>query len=584
MPNPNSSFQGATLSIPGVYYDVNVNGTLSTNPPTTPPLIFIGYGSGIPPLTPTNFTTPQSLINALRGGSAASFVNFLTNPSPGLAGADNITFINVGENTQGTYTLQSAAPSGVITLTTTNYGAPSNLMQVEVQSGSVGGINLTLFDGYANTGTTGYNLGIPFQLAYTGTTGTVTYSVVYTNGSASTFEITSTVAGQSMSIPIGASGYSTVTQLVQYIQGSGLPYQANVISDGYLPTADLDAASTVSLPVESGSTYTFVNVTSTLNDIAFWVNQYASTFCTATIPSTITSEPSNIPVDIPLTHFSGATSVPPLTADYANGFTLALTLPGWVVFADSNTPAVIALGASHVETASSIPERKWRRFVSGSNVGDSIATTISVAQGINSEYVSYCYPGVTAINTNTGQNQTYGGLYLGAMVAGMFCGANVNQPVTNASLNVTGLELSLTTSQINQLQQGGIIVGRYNHANLPVISSDMTCWQNDNNPSRIFNQQIAIQSAIGYGIVATLNPYIGNVNGGPVSTQIMNTALLNYLNSIIYTGVGSAGLITGYQNINLTFVNSTQSVSVSMEVVPVGQNRFIEVYTSVLPL
>ena len=592
-PQINQSFEGATLVLPGVYSYINTSGTAPQTQPVTPPLVFIGFGYGVQPQTPTTYTDPVSLTAALRGGPASTYVPFFSNPSTEVAGASTVTYINVGENTQATFTLLSGTASGVITLSTTNYGSPSNLMQVEVQDGAVtGGIDLTLYDGYSNVTMEGYNLGIPFQLAYTNSTspGTVSFSVNYAVNTAtglnepSTFEITSTNAGESLSIPIGETGYTTISTLVQYINGSGLPYVAQVISDGALPTLNLDEVSGTSLPAPTSSGNVFVNVTAILGDVVFWVNQYANTLCSASIISGVTSTPTTTIPAIPLTHFTGGKSVPGTTQDYANALNVALTTPAWAVFIDNNSSAILALGAQHAEMASSITERKWRRFVSGSSVGDTASLSQKTAQGLNSQWVTYCYPGVTAIDTSTGLNTTYGGLYFGAMIAGMMCGNPVNMPLTHKSLNATGLEFVPTESQINTFQQAGLLTATLSSAGVPIVCSDVTTWQNDNNPSNVFNQQVSQEAALNYGIVSVLSQYVGQVDGGPVSLQIIQKSVQNYLASVQYTGTGSTGFVVSYQNINVTFNNATQTVGVTLQVAFTGQNRFITVTTSLTPL
>ncbi len=90
MPALNVDFQGSTLVIPGAYYADNVTNLFQAYPPSTPPLIFIGYGYGLQPQAPVTFSDGTSLMNALRGGPASSFVPFLTAPSGDLNGAQLI--------------------------------------------------------------------------------------------------------------------------------------------------------------------------------------------------------------------------------------------------------------------------------------------------------------------------------------------------------------------------------------------------------------------------------------------------------------------------------------------------------------
>ena len=47
MPNVSGSFMGATEVIPGVYTYSNVSADQLPTPPTTPPLVYIGFGYGL---------------------------------------------------------------------------------------------------------------------------------------------------------------------------------------------------------------------------------------------------------------------------------------------------------------------------------------------------------------------------------------------------------------------------------------------------------------------------------------------------------------------------------------------------------
>ena len=143
MPNLNVNFAGQTLIRPGSYYADNVSLAYQAAPPTTPPLIFIGYGYGQKPQTAITYANGATLVAAMRGGPCATFVPFMMTPSPELFGAQLVTWINVGENTQSSLTLNNAAGSGVAVLTSANYGLPSNLLQAQVVAGALAGKRVT---------------------------------------------------------------------------------------------------------------------------------------------------------------------------------------------------------------------------------------------------------------------------------------------------------------------------------------------------------------------------------------------------------------------------------------------------------
>ena len=597
MPNVNISFAGQTLVLPGSYYQDQLSGFVSA-PPTTPPLIFIGYGYGVPPLTPFTFLNGSQLLSAIRGGPCSGFVQFMYSPSPELFGAQLVTYINVGINTQASLSVQNAAIQGLGTFTTTNYGVPSNLMQLQVTTGSLVGKRLTLYDGYAGTTIVGDNLGMPFQVAYTGNAASGATVVITTSGlSATSLTLSGSVSGQTFVAPIGGGGYQTIAQIVEFINGTGF-YSAIQYGDGNMPAAYLDSGQTaVSLSVSGSGGYIYSNITAALGSVLYWANQYAATanYATFALSGTITSFASGYaPTNIPFTSFGGATSAPPTNQQYASALNLALTIPGWSVFCDSNNAAVQALGTQHALTASQPVNGSWRRFYTGSTVGDSVTTTIVNAQNNNSNRTIYVYPGIYATNTITGQNTLYGGLYAAAAAAGMDSGNIIATPLTNKVLSGNGVEVALTTAQINQLQQSGVMCikgttpplsGSVVYNNVPpTIVSDLTCWQNDNNPENVFDQQIKCRDYLAYSIVNATQPYVGTIADVYDETRILN-AVKATLNALIYTP-GSNGVLASWnpQSLFLQYNGNTQTASVCASVQLVGQNRFITETITIFPL
>ena len=215
MPQNGVTFDGQYIGLPGAYYGDDVSGAGPNTPPTTPPLLFLGYGWGPKPKTAVTFTNPGDLLAALRGAPAAAFVPFIANPSPQLNGAQLVTFIDVSSNTQSALALLASGGGTQTLLTSTLYGPPSNQLTAQVEAGSVAGLKVVLTDNYAAQQVVGDNLTVPFQLAYSGA-GTVTYSVA-----ASAFAITSSISSESVTVPLGSGSYATVASLVNYLNGTG---------------------------------------------------------------------------------------------------------------------------------------------------------------------------------------------------------------------------------------------------------------------------------------------------------------------------------------------------------------------------
>ncbi len=589
MPNVNVQFNGQTIVIPSAVYADNVSNALVPTQALTPPALFIGNFYGLAPNTPTTFVLAQDAINAVRGAPSALYIDFATKPSPTLNGAQFLTLINAAPNLQSTATISSTAPAAVVNLTSTDYGAASNLLQYSVSAGTNAGYDIEIYDGYTNTGVSGQNIGAPFQLAYTGSATTVTVAVSGTATAAQNLIVTSSNPGESFTIPLGANQYGTIGQVIAYLNGTGF-YSATLLSNANLPSSNLDLLTATALPIATLGAYNYVTLTATAGDLIYWVNQYASNLCTAVLASGAVLTTAATLADVGLTHFTGGQNVPPTNTNYANAFNAALGTPAWSVFCDSNSLAVQALGAQHAITASSTAYGMWRRFVTGSNVGDSVTLTAQQARQLNSIETCYCYPGIYYTNTSTGANTLVGGLAWAAAAAGIMAGNIIAQPLTNQQLTGNGVELAggngsyLSVSQINTLQQAGVMVLGYPSTNVPTIVSDLTVWQGDNNPENVFTQQVACRWGLAYSLAAAVQPYIGTIASPYGMTRVKN-AVVKQLNNLKYSP-GNNGILVSWDpaSLVLNYNGATQALSITVNVVLVGQIRFILEQTFVQPL
>jgi hypothetical protein len=587
VPQEGITFDGAFIALPGAYYADNVAAAAPNTPPTTPPLVLIGYGWGPKPKTPVTFTNPQDLTNALRGAPATAFVPFIANPSPALNGAQLVTFIDASQNTQAFASLGPNSGTTQTLLTSVLYGPPSNQMTEQVVNGSIAGLKLILTDNFSARQLVGDNLTAPFQLAYSGA---VTGQVASYTVTSASFSVSGNSAFDTFTVSTVSGAYSTVSQLVEYLNGTGFYFAQSLSSTGgQLPANSLTVTAAVALAAVSGGALQYTNVRAYLQDIGFWVNQFAATMASATV-SGIADTAANLPITGVPTFFSGARGVPPTNGDYATALNVALATPAWTVFCDNNNPAVQALLAAHCEIASSAPYGQWRRGFTGSSIGDTPAFTETAAIGLDSLQMNYLYPGIFRTNTSTGQNQLYGGLYAAAAAAGMATGNPVATPLTNKVLNATGIEPAnagapLTTSQLSTLQNAGVMAVWTPSTGVPTILSDVTTWQVDSNPENTSSQQVACRYWLAYSIVNVLQKFVGTIAYPAQETIILN-ATKAVLNALIYTGGSSNGVLASWDSssLKLTYTGQNQTASIVVNVQLVGQNRFITCFATVLPL
>jgi hypothetical protein len=587
MPSVGITFAGSFIGIPGAYYADNVT-LVPPPPPTTPPMIVVGYGWGPTPKVPMTFTSAGDVQVAVRGGPVSTFIPFINTPSPQLNGAQLITYIEAGRNTQAAAALLASGGQTIATLSSTLYGPPSNRMTYQVANGSVAGLRVILSDNYGGSQFVGDNLTVPFQLAYSGAaTGAISYTV--TSGS---FTVTSPVQGETIVIPTGSGQYNTVALLTQFLNGTANWYaQALSATGGQLPANLLSPVTNVTLLPPSGGVPQYANVNAYVNDIPFWVNQFASTIAIATVSGAAQDNSAWLPTVGSPVFFSGATGVPPTNNDYATALNAALSVPGWTIFCDSAAPAVQALMAQHCLTASSVPYGMWRRGFTGSQIGDTITATIFNSRALNTKEMNYVYPGIYRINTVTGKNQLYSGLYAAAAACAMATGNPIPTPLTNKTLLASGVENAnagspLTPSQLNQLQSNGVLsIYTPRNTGVPTFLADVTCWESDNNIENTSSQQVACRFWLAYSIVNCMQPYVGEI-AAPVNEVALLNAVKRCLDALVYTGGGSSGVITSWDKTSLvlTYTGSNMTAAITVTVVLVGQNRFITCYTTIAPL
>ena len=588
MPLQGITFDGQFIGLPGAYYGDDVTAAAGNNPPTTPPMLVLGYGWGPKPQTPQAYSNAQDFAAAVRGAPVAAYIPFIQTPSPAQFGTQLITFIDVSRNTRSAAALVTSGGAAYATLTSVLYGPPSNQLTYQVASGSATGRKLILTDNYSGAQLAGDNLGVPFTVAYLGTaSASVSYNCLPVSG---TFALSSPNAGESVTFAIGSGAYSTTAILAEAINGTGFFAAIGMSSTGgQLPCLLLDATSGV---LASGVSPTYVNVPAGQNDLVFWVNQFASTIVTAVSGAGAVSGYAALPNPTTPTFFSGATGVPPVNSDYASGLTVALGVPAWTVFCDSNATAVQALMAAHCEIASSPPYGMWRRGFTGSSIGDSVAFTQTSASDLDSLQMVYAYPGIYATNTNTGQNQLYSGLYVAAAAASIATGNIVALPLTNKVLNGNGVEgvnagSQLTQSQLNTLQNAGVmcIWQTAQQNGPPTIVNDMTTWQADDNVENTSSQQVACRYWLAYSTTNTLRKYVGTIASPITETNITN-AIVRLNNALIYTGGASNGVLASWNpsSLVLNYSGTQRLASVTEQVTLVNENAYITVFASVEPL
>ena len=566
MPNNTVSFANQTLVVPGVYVQTVPGIQLGSQTPA-PPLLVIASSNGGLYNTPYSFTSLSDFQQFVRGGNVSKYIPFMANPGPGLAGASNIVFLNASQNTASTLTF-----GGVLTLTSTNVGTPSNLLQASLALDSnypSDAMTMVISDNYAQTQIVGTGLGVPMTLAYTGTaTSGVSFTVNSLAGG--NFVLASPNSGESFTFPF--SGYTDVSELIEAINGTGF-YVAQIYSstEGELPTTDLTVVSNVAL----SSTPT--PVTAGISDALYWVNNFAQSYCTAA------STGSTWPLSAaPLTNFTGATTVAPTSTNYQACLQTALNnVNAFVMWMDTNVLANQVQAAINAKQASLPVPGKFRRYVTGSTLGMTSSAAIQAAQTLNSKETVFCYPGIMAVNTSTGLTNTYDGNYVAAMVASAMCGNPIPTPLTNKQLQAQGVEQVLSQSTIASLMDAGVMVIQTVNA-IPTILRDLDTWQADNNVVNTSTQQVACRQWASYSLINAISPYVGTIAAPQTLAQIKKNISAT-LNSLIWGASNPNGVLASWDanSLVIQYVGQTFTLSVTVNVALVGQIDFVPITVNV---
>ena len=165
-------------------------------------------------------------------------------------------------------------------------------------------------------------------------------------------------------------------------------------------------------------------------------------------------------------------------------------------------------------------------------------------------------------------------------------GNPVMTPLTNKSLTGNGVEVQLSTSEVDTVQQAGVLpIWVSPTTNVPTIISDFTTWQNDANPENVFNQQVAGRQYLAYVMVQAMAPYIGTIESR-FSIQTQKAAATAALNGQLINAAGTVGVLNSWDvnSLNFTYTGSQQLTTVTFNCTFVGQNRFTTIEAFVQPL
>lgn len=145
MPNPNVSFGGSSLVIPGAFSVIDATQMLPASRGLSNVMAILGDCTGGRPGVPLYFRNGDDAKRVLRSGALVDAIRIAYDPADNsdVPGADLIIAIRLDPATQSTLSLLGSV-SASLTLTSVDYGVWTTGISVKVEAGSVSGKKVSI--------------------------------------------------------------------------------------------------------------------------------------------------------------------------------------------------------------------------------------------------------------------------------------------------------------------------------------------------------------------------------------------------------------------------------------------------------
>ena len=546
MPYVNGVYMGAPGSA------VVVNDSQFNAPTTTGGLgtLFIGPGTDGEPNTLYNFTTPAQATATIKGGDGLQAVlNAFAGANKGPGTLSSVSWIRPEQATQATSNIQSSGAVTQIVLTTTSYGTLANSSKWMVQTASTTGYKVSQATDFVGPGGQTYpappaqdNINLPIiTIACTATTPTVTITDT-------SFEVLS--AGTSL-ITVTLSSSVTVQQLVN---------QLNQISSITATVADPNPQDATGALFDNLTSQSISATASTLYGNVTAVVRYfnnANLYFTAVRQANATS----LATSSAWTYATGGTTPTASNSDWQNAYTTAQSVSGIALIAPASSSTTIwAMNDAHCAYMASIGQP--RKGYVGDASGQTLATELTNASALNSQYTSVVWPEQKGTDYN-GNSTTFAPYLVAASIMGQRAATPAQDALTQQPVLSNGMGQTVTPSMVAQGLAGGLCILAPDQSGTVVCQQDRTTWLQSTAYDKVENSTGLVVNLITIDLLATLQPFIGK----PVSQTQVALAADAILNRLVYFyGLGYLVTAPSASDISLTGSGNTITGNVNAAV------------------
>jgi hypothetical protein len=181
-------------------------------------------------------------------------------------------------------------------------------------------------------------------------------------------------------------------------------------------------------------------------------------------------------------------------------------------------------------------EGKKIMAVLGSDVGDSISTGISTAQGMNNEGMVFVFPGAVLPNA-AGVLTTYSGAQVSSRIAGMIAARNIGESMTNRQIDAaTNVETRTLVSDQKLLLAAGVCLLSWTGTMVTVLRGLTTLYNPPSGKPAAFKKINVVRTAdaIANAIkVSAENSFIGKVPNDKIGQDALIAAVNKFLGVLV---------------------------------------------------
>ncbi|WP_172955527.1 phage tail sheath subtilisin-like domain-containing protein [Thermus scotoductus] len=572
-------FEGRQIILPGAYATTKVEAFNIQRPPLFKRLAVIAPAQGGVPRGFTRITSGSEAARVLRGGVGLALVDLALDPSREMPGAGEILF----------YRVNAAVPASLdmgnlrLEARPEHAGIYSNGFRAKRELHPDGYYLLWVEDPASGVLEESPPLGPALELIYYGS-GTPSAQVSTDSEGQKHLILQGGAPYENHDILIGGSGIKSIQELADFLNGTSV-WGARVLHKHHL--YDPGGFPNGALTFSGGRAVLDLGLSAQLQ----WLK--ASTLVNATATGG-----TDTATGMGWLYFTGGNEGPPVTlGDYEAALTALEAEDVQAVVVGSPDPAVQAMAVAHCEYMSHPKQRKERIFFGGPglelNAQAQKEAAIALARELQSERAVIVGTPVRRRNLRTGQVDDLPPLHVAAMLAGMWCAARPEVPLTNKTIYAQGLTYRYSQVDLEDfLKEGVVPIAQDPEQGTYIIVQGLTTWRKDTNPMRRKLQGVSIRDYLTRKLRLYTKKFVGAVGDATTVESILNaveTALAEEVRGgrnpegVLTTGTGPDGEPEpAYKNITAVF-DGIELVAVEFEAHPVGEVAYITVTAFLTP-